>query len=107
MAVSIRWTGLLDWTTGLDYWTRPNYTRSRYIHVGSGHPNPISHNFTGLVSPYGIRWPWPADGEEGAFCRVGSTTDRAKPVNPCFSGAMELYRSPLLEQPSKDSRVSW
>jgi len=22
--VSIHWTGLLDWTTGLDYWTHPN-----------------------------------------------------------------------------------
>jgi len=21
MGVSIRWTGLLDWTTGLNYWT--------------------------------------------------------------------------------------
>jgi len=22
--VSIHWTGLLEWTTGLDYWTHPN-----------------------------------------------------------------------------------
>jgi hypothetical protein len=23
MGVTIRWTGLLDWNTGLDYWTHP------------------------------------------------------------------------------------
>ena len=26
--VSIHWTGLLEWTTGLDYWTHPNYLLS-------------------------------------------------------------------------------
>ena len=24
VGVSIHWTGLLEWTTGLDYWTHPN-----------------------------------------------------------------------------------
>ena len=27
--VPIRWTGPLDWTTGLDYWTDPTYNNKR------------------------------------------------------------------------------
>ena len=26
--VSSNWTGLVEWTTGLDYWTHPNYILS-------------------------------------------------------------------------------
>ena len=42
-AVTIQWTGLLDWTTGLDYWTHGNYlwrrkeqdyTEIRHRHTG-------------------------------------------------------------------------
>jgi len=29
-AVPIHWTGLLDWTTGLDYWTYPNCHKIPY-----------------------------------------------------------------------------
>ena len=25
VGVSIHWTGLLEWTTGMDYWTHPNF----------------------------------------------------------------------------------
>ena len=28
--VYIRWTGLLDWTTGLDYWTAIIYSKWRF-----------------------------------------------------------------------------
>ena len=30
LAVSIHWTGLLDWTTGLDYWTHPKWCKMHF-----------------------------------------------------------------------------
>ena len=30
--VTNHWTGLLDWTTGLDYWTQNLPTKSRFLH---------------------------------------------------------------------------
>jgi len=33
--VSIHWTGLLEWTTGMDYWTHPNCHKIpfKYLHI--------------------------------------------------------------------------
>jgi len=97
MAVSIRWTGLLDWTTGLDYWTGLLDSRIKLVpDIFTVDPDiriqyPIILLAIWNTMTVTCRW------RRRSICRVGSTTDRAKPVNPCFSGAMELYRSaPLL-----------
>jgi len=31
LSVFIHWTGLLDWTAGLDYWTHPNCNKNTFV----------------------------------------------------------------------------